>query len=91
MWPQDITANLDSVNASELAAKQHLDGVAHELHAYEFLLYACLQDGNDAHAKKIYESTDSMIRHRQLFPVSKMTACISTQAICKLNFHRSIT
>jgi hypothetical protein len=68
MWSQDIAANLDSVNASELAAKQHLDGVAHELHAYEFLLYAYLQDGDDAHAKKIYESTDSMIRHLAAIP-----------------------
>jgi hypothetical protein len=50
------------------AAKEHLDGVAHELHAYEFLLYAYLQDGDDAHAKKIYESTDSMIRHLAAIP-----------------------
>src|SRR5579862_6455090 len=33
-----------SVDASELAAKEHLDGVAHEMHAYDFLLYAYLQD-----------------------------------------------
>jgi hypothetical protein len=68
MWPQDIAANLDSVNASELAAKEHLDGVAHELHAYEFLLYAYLQDGDDDQARKIYEGTDSMIRHLAAIP-----------------------
>lgn len=68
MWPQDIAANLDSVNASELAAKEHLDGVAHEMHAYEFLLYAYLQDGNDAQARKIYDYTEPMIQHLSAIP-----------------------
>jgi len=68
MWQEDIAANLDSVNASELAAKQHLDGVAHEMHAYEFLLYAYLQDGDDAHARKVYEYTNPMIQHLAAIP-----------------------
>jgi hypothetical protein len=68
MWQEDIAANLDSVNASELAAKEHLDGVAHEMHAYEFLLYAYLQDGDDAHARKIYEDTNPMIQHLAAIP-----------------------
>ncbi len=68
MWKEDIAANLDSVNASELAAKDHLDGVAHEMHAYEFLLYAYLQEGEDARARKIYEYTDPMIQHLASIP-----------------------
>jgi hypothetical protein len=68
MWQEDIAANLDSVNASELAAKQHLDGAAHEMHAYEFLLYAYLQDGDDAGARKIYEYTNPMIQHLAAIP-----------------------
>lgn len=68
MWQEDIAANLASVNASELAAKEHLDGVAHEMHAYEFLLYAYLQDGDDAHAKQIYEYTNPMIQHLATIP-----------------------
>jgi hypothetical protein len=68
MWRQDITANLNSVNASELAVKEHLDGVAHEMHAYEFLLYAFLQDGDDAHARKICEYIDPLIRRLAAIP-----------------------
>jgi hypothetical protein len=68
MWQEDIAANLASVNASELAAKEHLDGVAHEMHAYEFLLYAYLQDGNDAGARKIYEYPTAMIQHLASIP-----------------------
>lgn len=68
MWQEDIAANLDSVNASELAAKEHLDGAAHEMHAYEFLLYAFLQDGDDVRARKIYEYTNPMIQHLSAIP-----------------------
>lgn len=68
MWKEDIAANLDSVNASELAAKNHLDGVAHEMHAYEFLLYAYLQNGDDARARQIYEYTNPLIQHLASIP-----------------------
>ena len=68
MWQEDIAANLASVNASELAAREHLDGVAHEMHAYEFLLYAYLQDGNDLQARKIYEYPAPMIQHLASIP-----------------------
>jgi len=68
MWQEDIAANLASVRASELAAKEHLDGVAHEMHAYEFLLYAYLQDGDDAHAREIYQNTNPLIQHLAAIP-----------------------
>lgn len=68
MWQEDIDANIASVNASELAAKEHFDGVAHEMHAYEFLLYAYLQDGNDEEARKIYEYPTAMIGHLASIP-----------------------
>jgi tetratricopeptide (TPR) repeat protein len=68
MWQEDIAANLASVNASELAAREHLDGVAHEMHAYEFLLYAYLQDGDDMQARKIYEYPTPMIQHLAAIP-----------------------
>ncbi len=68
MWQPDIQANLASVNASEVAAKEHLAGVAHEMHAYEFLLYAYLQDGNDAEARKVYDYTNPMVQHLAAIP-----------------------
>jgi tetratricopeptide (TPR) repeat protein len=50
MWQEDIDSNLASVRASEYAEKHHLGGVTHELHAYEFLIYAYLQQGDDSNA-----------------------------------------
>jgi tetratricopeptide (TPR) repeat protein len=53
MWPQDIQSNLASVAASERAAAAGEPGVAHQMHADEFLVYAYLQVGEDAKAKDI--------------------------------------
>jgi len=68
MWPQDISTNLASVHASELAEHEHLDGVGHILHAYEFLLYAYLQDGEDAKARQIAEQIDPLLHHLGTLP-----------------------
>jgi tetratricopeptide (TPR) repeat protein len=68
MWQEDIAANLASARASELAAKEHLEGVAHEMHAYEFLLYAYLQDGDDAHAREIAQDITPLIHHLAAIP-----------------------
>ena len=53
MWPQDIQANLASVDAAETAESHHESSVMHEPHAYDFLLYAYLQSAQDAHAKDV--------------------------------------
>jgi hypothetical protein len=63
MWPEDISSNLASVHASQLAESENLDGVGHILHAYEFLLYAYLQDGEDAKARQIAELIDPLLHH----------------------------
>ncbi|ADV84876.1 tetratricopeptide repeat protein [Terriglobus saanensis] len=63
MWPEDVTSNVASVHASEYAEKNHLGGVTHEAHAYEFLLYAYLQQADDAEAKRILDMTEPMAAH----------------------------
>ncbi len=61
MWQQDIQANLLSVAASEYAeTKHHGDGV-HALHAYDFLLYAYLQSGQDTKAKEVVNKTAAIL------------------------------
>ena len=53
MWPDDIRSNLASVAASEKAAAEGQPGVAHQLHADQFLIYAYLQVGEDAKARDL--------------------------------------
>ena len=47
MWTADVTAQLGSIAASEMAEARGESGLMDELHSYDFLLYACLQSGRD--------------------------------------------
>ncbi|MGA7524432.1 MAG: hypothetical protein WBW84_18410 [Acidobacteriaceae bacterium] len=53
MWPEDITAQLGSIQASETAEAHHESGIMDEPHSYDFLMYAYLQSGQDADAKAV--------------------------------------
>ncbi|HEX4036942.1 MAG TPA: hypothetical protein VHX37_02705 [Acidobacteriaceae bacterium] len=53
MWPEDITAQLGSIKASETAEAEHESGLMDEPHSYDFLMYAYLQSGQDAKAKAV--------------------------------------
>jgi tetratricopeptide (TPR) repeat protein len=61
MWQPDIEANLASVAAATKAFKDHPGALFDQLHAYDFLLYAYLQSGQDAHAKGVVESTAALL------------------------------
>jgi tetratricopeptide (TPR) repeat protein len=68
MWQEDIDSNVASVRASEYAERHHLGGVTHELHAYEFLIYAYLQQADDADSKRVLNYTEPMAAHLHSLP-----------------------
>jgi hypothetical protein len=68
MWQQDIDSNEASVRASELAETNHQAGVAHELHAYDFLNYAYLQQADDANAMRLLDLTEPTAAHLRSLP-----------------------
>jgi tetratricopeptide (TPR) repeat protein len=68
MWQEDIDSNVASVRASEYAEEHHLGGVTHELHAYEFLIYAYLQQADDSNAKRVLDNTEPMAAHLHTLP-----------------------
>ena len=68
MWQEDIDSNVASVRASEYAEKHNLGGVTHELHAYEFLIYAHLQQADDVDAKRVLDYTEPMAAHLHSLP-----------------------
>jgi tetratricopeptide (TPR) repeat protein len=68
MWPEDVDSNIASVRASEYAETHHLGGVAHELHAYEFLLYAYLQQGDDVETKHVLDKIEPLAAHLYSLP-----------------------
>ena len=55
LWQEDIQSNLASIAATEKATSMHMGGEAHKVHAMHFLLYAYLQVGEDAEAKKLVD------------------------------------
>jgi tetratricopeptide (TPR) repeat protein len=61
MWPQDIEANLGSVVAAKAAQEKYGSGIMDEPHAYDFLLYAYLQSGQDARANWVLDQTSKLL------------------------------
>jgi len=60
MWQDDIDSNLASVAASNKAEAAHEPGVAHQMHADEFLIYAYLQLGQDDKARTLNANMESI-------------------------------
>jgi tetratricopeptide (TPR) repeat protein len=63
MWPQDIDAQIASIDASEAAERRNESGLMDEPHSYDFLMYAYLQSGQDAKAKAVLTEVSSVL-HR---------------------------
>jgi tetratricopeptide (TPR) repeat protein len=68
MWQEDIDSNVGSVEASKRAEAQHESGAMDQFHADDFLLYAYLQAGQDAHAREILEESAAMLDHFEHMP-----------------------
>jgi tetratricopeptide (TPR) repeat protein len=68
MWPEDIQSNLASVKASEQAAAAGQPGVAHQMHADEFLVYAYLQVGEDQKAEALAAKMPEISREMAVMP-----------------------
>jgi len=61
LWPQDIEANLGSVAAAKAAQAKYGSGLMDEPHAFDFLLYAYLQSGQDDRAKWVLNQANTAL------------------------------
>jgi len=68
MWQDDISSNLASVAASQKDEAEHQPGVAHQMHADEFLVYAYLQTGQDEKARELTYQMRSIGEHVAALP-----------------------
>ena len=68
MWPEDIDSNLASVAASQKAEAAGQPGVAHQMHADEFLIYAYLQVGEDEKARTMTANMRAVGEHVDSMP-----------------------
>ncbi|MBA3914672.1 MAG: hypothetical protein H0X25_12670, partial [Acidobacteriales bacterium] len=60
LWQEDIEANSKSVTITRETAARGMGGEAHQFHALDFIVYAYLQSGRDADARKLIEEVKSM-------------------------------
>ncbi len=68
MWPQDIASQLGSITASQVADAQGESGIMDEPHSYDFLLYAYLQSGQDAHANAVINQVSAPLTKLDSMP-----------------------
>jgi len=68
MWHEDIDSNLASVAASQRAEAAGQPGVAHQMHADEFLIYAYLQIGEDDKARTMTANMRAVSEHVDSMP-----------------------
>jgi tetratricopeptide (TPR) repeat protein len=68
MWPEDIEANLGSVAASRAAEARHESGWMDQFHSDDFLVYAYLQRGDDAHARSVAADAAAAIARYEAMP-----------------------
>src|SRR5882762_6530690 len=60
LWQDDIDSNLASIAATRKTAAMHMGGEGHQFHAMDFLVYAYLQNGREAAAKKLMEDLETL-------------------------------
>jgi tetratricopeptide (TPR) repeat protein len=60
LWQDDIDSNVASIAATRKTAAMHMGGEGHQFHAMDFLVYAYLQSGREADAKKVIEEVQAM-------------------------------
>jgi len=60
LWQDDINSNLASIAATQKEAAIHMGGEGHQFHAMDFLVYAYLQTGREADARKIIDEVRAM-------------------------------
>ena len=68
MWREDIRDNLASVEASKAAEARHESDGMDQFHSDDFLLYAFLQSGAEARAKKIVDETPGVMSRYEAMP-----------------------
>ena len=68
MWPEDIEANLASVEASRAAEARHESGWMDQFHSDDFLIYAYLQSGQDERARAIAAQSAVTIGRYETMP-----------------------
>lgn len=91
MWQEDIQSNLASLAASRNAGSNRMQDQGHEYHAMEFLMYAYLQCGREAEARKLLDEVRLLPKVKSMYGDSsdpQVYALVSYSAAYVLELHQ---
>ena len=60
LWQDDIKSNIASIDATRKTAAMGMGGEGHQFHAMDFLVYAYLQSGREADARRVIDDVKAM-------------------------------
>ncbi len=62
LWQDSINSNLASIAATHKSEAMHMGGSGHQFHAMDFLVYAYLQNGHEADARRVMDEAAALAR-----------------------------
>jgi tetratricopeptide (TPR) repeat protein len=62
LWQDSINSNLASIAATRRSAEMYMGGSGHQFHAMDFLVYAYLQNGHEADARRVIEEATALAK-----------------------------
>lgn len=91
LWQDDIDSNLASIAATRKTAAMHMGGEGHQFHAIDFLVYAYLQLGRDADARKVIDEVKNMSQMKDMYGMGydpHISSLVALEAAYPLELHR---
>ena len=67
LWQDDIDSNLASIQATHESSAMHMGGEGHQFHAMDFLVYAYLQSGREAEARRVIDEVKAMPAMKDMY------------------------
>ncbi len=91
LWQDDIDSNLASIAATRKSTAMHMGGEGHQFHAMDFLVYAYLQSGRDADAKRVIDELKAMPQMHDMYGMGydqHVSALVALEAAYALERHQ---
>jgi tetratricopeptide (TPR) repeat protein len=91
LWQDDVDSNLASIAATRKTAAMHMGGEGHQFHAIDFLVYAYLQMGRDADARKVIDEVKNMSQMKDMYGMGydpHVSSLVALEAAYPLELHR---
>lgn len=91
LWQEDIASNLASAAASRNTSSTHMGDEGHQYHAMEFLMYAYLQSGREAEARKLIDGVRALPKMKSMYGIEadpQIDALLAYSAAYVLELHQ---